>query len=218
MAVDFQKRSGINLTKNDTSEGIGVKLDDKMGGFIKAELRWRSGMGSGRSDLDLFCWRVGSGSKGRKGGLRGILSKKNADLAEVIYHKNLGAADVAPYVLHGGDLRTPGVETIRAGHLEQHDYLLFGAYQAFGNGVGSLKSFNAHVVVTDAENNKVQVNLNQSHPNRYWATIVLVDFTHPEGYIVKPVEDYSRPGVESSPILHSDGRITMNEGPKYLFK
>lgn len=217
MAVDFNKGK-VSLSKDTTKDGVGVKLDKKATGVLKAELRWRSGMGDSRSDLDLFGWVVGNGTKGRKGGLRGMLGGRSTDMAEVIYHKNRGALTKPPYVEHGGDSKVPGVETIQVGSLDALSYVMFGVYQAYGNGVGSLKSFDAHVVITDSEGNQTRVDLTESHPNRYWVTIALVDFTQPQGYIVKPVEQYSRPGTEKSPVLYADGRFTMNEGPTYLFK
>lgn len=218
MAISFDKRPGVSLDKNTTSEGVGVKLDKKSSGLITAELRWRSGVGKNRSDLDLFGWVVGTGTKGRKGGLKGLLGGKSPDMAEVIYHKNLGSLGKAPHVEHSGDSRKPGVETIKVGGLDEVRYVMFGVYQAFGNGVGSLKSFNAHVIVTDTEGNQTRVNLTEDHPNRYWATIALVDLTPQQGYVVKPIEQYSRPGTERSPVLHADGNITMDQGPTYMFK
>ncbi|TDC49947.1 hypothetical protein E1281_22615 [Actinomadura sp. KC345] len=217
MAVSFEKRVGVSLDKKAAREGVGVRLDKKATGLITAELRWQSGVGTGRADLDLFGWVVGAGTRGRKGGLKGMLGKSDA-LAEVVYHKHLGSLHQPPYLEHGGDSREPGVETIRVGSLDQVQYVLFGVYQAFGNGAGSLRSFDAHVVVTDTEGNRTRVNLTESHPNRYWVTVALVDLTPPQGYVVRPVEEYSRPGTEKSPVLYADGHFTMNAGPRYLFK
>lgn len=216
--MDFTKRSGINLNKDTASQGVGVALANKGFGVITATLRWKSGMGAGRADLDLFGWVVGKDTAGRKGGLAGRFGKKDPSLATVVYHKNLGSLEQAPYFEHGGDSRTPGQEVMRLGSLEQQDFALFGVYQAFGNGVGSLKSFNAHVVVTDTEGNETVVNLTEDHANRYWAAIALVDLTHPQGYVIRPVEEYSRPGTEQSPLLRSDGSFVMNEGPEYRNK
>jgi uncharacterized protein involved in tellurium resistance len=217
MAVDFNKGK-ISLSKDTAQDGVGVKLDSKESGVLKAELRWRSGVGANRSDLDLFGWVVGGSTKGRKGGLRGMLGGRSSEMAEVIYHKNLGDLHKPPYVQHSGDSKVPGVETIRVGSLDALSYVMFGVYQAYGNGVGSLKSFDAHVVITDTEGNETRVDLTESHPSRYWVTIALVDLTNPQGYIVKPVEEYSKPGTEKSPVLYADGRFTMNEGPTYLIK
>lgn len=220
MAVDFSKGK-VSLSKDTAEDGVGVKLDSKESGILKAELRWRSGVGANRSDLDLFGWVVGNGTKGRKGGLRGMLSGKfgkSGEVAEVIYHKNLGSLTKFPYVEHSGDSKVPGVETIRFGALDAIDYAMVGAYQFFGNGVGSLKSFDAHVVITDTEGNETRVNLTESHTSRYWVVVALVDLTNPKGYIVKPVEQYSKPGTEKSPVLYADGSFTMNEGPTYLRK
>lgn len=214
MGIDFTKGK-VNMTKGHAQ---GVRLEDKRDGLITAELRWLSGV-SGGADLDLFAWVISEGAKGgRKGGLRGLLKGKSADLAEVVYHKNPGSLLQAPYVQHQGDSRIPGVEVTKVGSLDKVSYVLFGVYQAFGNGSGSLKSFDAQVAVTDTEGNRTFVDLVESHPNRYWATIALVDFTPFEGYVVKGVEDYSEPGTEKSPVLYADGRFALNEGPMYLFK
>lgn len=216
MSVDFTKGK-VSLSKQTAPEGAGVALDSKEQSKLTVELRWRSGVAGG-ADLDLFCWRVGDGSKGRKGGLRGMLGKKDSSLAEVIYHKNRGSAVNPPYVAHSGDSRTPGVETVTVTNLDKHDYVMFGVYQAFGNGVGSLKSFDAHVVITDTEGNETRVDLNESHPNRYWVAIAVVDCTNPQGYKVVPVEQYSKPGTEKSPVLHANGDVQMNVGPLYIMK
>ncbi|MFI0406015.1 hypothetical protein [Actinomadura sp. 3N508] len=218
MPINFEKRSGVILDKKSAGEGVGVQLAKKASGLVTAELRWRSGVGAKRSDLDLFGWVVGPDTRGRRGGLKGMFSGMSDGMAEVIYHKNLGSLHEAPHVEHSGDSRVPGVETIRVGSLDVIRYVLFGVYQAFGNGAGSLKSFDAHVVVTDTEGNETRVNLAESHPNRYWVTVALVDFTPPQGYVVRPVEQYSRPGTEKSPVLYADGRVAMNEGPRYLLK
>jgi uncharacterized protein involved in tellurium resistance len=217
MAIDFEKRPSANLNKNSAEDGIGVRLDNKTSSLITATLKWRSGVRGG-SDLDLFAWVVGAGTQGREGGLKGLIKGKTGDLAEVIYHKNLGALDKPPHAEHGGDSKIPGEESVRLGNLDKIDYAMFGVYQAFGNGAGSLKSFDAHVIVTDTEGNEIRVDLVNDHPNRYWATIAHLDLTNPRGYIVKPIEDYSKSRTEKSPVLYADGHFTLNKGPMYLMK
>lgn len=215
MAVNFSKGK-VDLNKNSSQDGAGVALDNKGTGLITATLKWRSGVAGG-ADLDLFGWVVGDETKGRKGGLAGRFSKKDPGLAEVVYHKNLGSLSKPPYVEHG-DSKVPGQETMRIGELALVDYVMFGVYQAYGNGVGSLKSFGATVTITDTEGNQTTVNLVENHPNRYWAAVALVDLTPSQGYVVKAIETYSKPGTEKSPVLKADGSFTMNEGPTYLFK
>ncbi|MGI5203028.1 hypothetical protein ACQEU6_15815 [Spirillospora sp. CA-108201] len=218
MAINFNKAPNANLTKND--EAVGVALDDKAGSVITAELTWQSGVAGG-SDLDLFGWVVGKSGVAvpRQRGLFNRLAKADAvGTAEVVYHHNLGSLQDRPHMQHTGDSRVPGSEVMRLGNLSEQGYALFGVYQAYGNGVGSLKSFGAKVTVTDTEGNQTTVPLVQDHPNRYWASIVLVDCTDPRGYVVRKVEDYSRPGIERSPVLYADGSFKMNEGPEYLTK
>lgn len=215
VTIDFTKASGISLTKND--EAVGVALDNKAGSVITAELTWLSGVPGG-SDLDLFGWVVNRSGVAapRRWGL--FNRSTNAGTAAVVYHSNLGSLQASPFMQHAGDSRTPGSEVMRLGNLSEQGYALFGVYQAFGNGVGSLKSFQAQVTVTDTEGNQITVPLVEDNPNRYWATIALVDCTDPRGYVVRKVESYSRPNTERSPILYTNGSFTMNEGPTYLNK
>ncbi|MEV5753372.1 hypothetical protein AB0L00_36600 [Actinoallomurus sp. NPDC052308] len=222
MSIDFSKRPAATLTKND--DAVGVALDDKVGGVITAELTWRSGV-EGGSDLDLFGWVIGRNDvvvPTPSKGLRGLMAKATtplpANAATVVYHHNLGSLQAPPFMRHGGDSRTPGREVMYLAGLEKQGYALFGVYQAYGNGAGSLLRFGATVTVTDTEGNKVTVPLLQDHPNRYWATIVLVDCTDPRGYVIRQVEQYSRPGTEHSPVLYADGSFKMNQGPTYLVK
>ncbi|MCO5967315.1 hypothetical protein [Actinoallomurus soli] len=58
----------------------------------------------------------------------------------------------------------------------------------------------------------------RDHPNRHWATIVLVDCTNPRGYVICQIEQYSRPGTEHSPVLYADGSFKMNQGSTYMVK
>jgi hypothetical protein len=221
MAMDFTKRPATTLTKD---EAVGVVLDDKVGGRITAELTWLSGV-EGGSDLDLFGWIIGRNDaivptprKGLFNRLPKATTTLSPNAADVVYHGNLGALDVRPFMRHGGDSRVPGREVMYLNRLSEQGYALFGVYQAYGNGAGSLKQFGATVTVTDTEGNKITVPLQQNHPNRYWAAIALVDCTDTRGYMVRKVEQYSSPGIERSPVLYPDGSFMMDLGPEYRVK
>ncbi|MEV5711991.1 hypothetical protein [Actinoallomurus sp. NPDC052274] len=214
MSIDFSKRPATTLTKND--EAVGVALADKVRSVITAELTWRSGV-TGGSDLDLFGWVIGGNdvvvpTPGKD------TTPLSADVATVVHHHNLGSLQAPPFMQHQGDRRTPGREVMYLTGLAEQGYALFGVYQAYGNGSGSLRRFGATVTVTDTEGNKTTVPLLGRNPFRYWATIAVVDCTDPRGYVVRRAEKYSRLGTERSPVLYADGSFKMNRGRRYLVK
>jgi hypothetical protein len=48
--------------------------------------------------------------------------------------------------------------------------------------------------------------------------IALIDFTNPNGYQIRQIEEYGQPGSERRPMLYSDGRYKMDVGREYHCK
>jgi hypothetical protein len=91
--------------------------------------------------------------------------------------------------------------------------VLLCAYSAVGNGFGSFKAYDAHVVVDDGQGSTITVPLFNKNKFSYWVAIALIDATDPAGLRVSQVETYGRSFSERRPLLHADGRFEMSKGP-----
>jgi uncharacterized protein involved in tellurium resistance len=185
-AVDLAKKGSavIPLTKGDAGA---LRID--------ATLKWTGRSGAGSSDLDFYALYIdGSGQEG------------------AVYYKDRGALDAAPWITLDGDSRGAGQEkiAITAG---KHPYVLLCAYSAIGNGFGSFKAYNAHVVVDDGQGSTITVPLFNKNKFSYWVAIALIDATDPAGLRVTQVETYGKSFSERRPLLHADGRFEMSKGP-----
>ncbi len=199
--------TGINLTKGG-SAGISLTKGDPTV-QITAHLDWDGGSSSRRArgaDLELYVLHI-SADDVTAGGKRSMPIPGGA-----IYYRNLGSLDRAPYIQHHGDSLTPGRETATIARPDQQGYALICAYSAVSNGVGSFKEYGAKAIITDGRDQTVAVPLYDNNRHAYWVAIALVDFTH-DGAVISQVEKYSRPGSEARPVLYSNGRIGMDEGP-----
>ena len=194
---------GVSLTKG-ASAGISLTKSD-LAAAVTAHLDWDGGSASRRArgaDLELYVLYVPKSDVGS-----GKDTTRNA-----VYYRALGDANRPPYIQHHGDSLVPGRETATIGHLDQQGYALICAYSAVGNGVGSFKSYGAKAIVTDGAGQTVTVPLYDDNRHAYWVAIALVDFTI-DGAVIRQVEQYSRPGSENRPVLHSDGSVQMDAGP-----
>ncbi|MFF3928613.1 TerD family protein [Streptomyces hirsutus] len=199
--------TGISLTKGASTSISLSKSDPTV--QITAHLDWDGGSDSRRArgaDLELYVLHVPAADV-VAGGKRSMPTPGGA-----IYYRNLGSLTETPYIRHHGDSLTPGRETATIARPDQQGYALVCAYSAVGNGVGSFKEYGAKAIVTDGHGQTVSVPLYDNNRHAYWVAIALVDFTH-EGAVISQVERYSRPGSEARPVLYSNGRIGMDEGP-----
>jgi uncharacterized protein involved in tellurium resistance len=188
---------------------------------VTATLEWDGGSDDRRrrgADLDLYALFVPAVKAQRGAKEPGTLVKSGAKAKggkgqDVVYYKQLGALEKAPYIHLDGDARVPGKETVRIVRPDQQGYVLLCAYSAVSNGFGSFRSFGAKVVVTDGRGSTVTVPLFENTKTRYWVAIALVDFTDPDGAAIRHIEAYSARMTERRPVLHTDGTIEMNAGP-----
>ncbi|MGC0421356.1 TerD family protein [Embleya sp. AB8] len=197
--VDLAKggRATISLDKDDRSV------------TVTASLVWDGGDDARRktgADLDLYALFV----PGAKVGPRAD-GKPEGD--GVVYYRDLGSLNSAPYIKLDGDSRAPGRETVRITRPDQQGYVLICAYSAVENGFGSFKSYGAHAEVTDGQGSTVTVPLFNNKRAVFWVAIALVDFTDPEGVSIRHVEKYSKLMQERRPMLYSDGTFEMGAGP-----
>ncbi|MBB2988500.1 TerD family protein [Terracoccus luteus] len=198
----------LNLTKTPlgrvsldkgSSATISLTKADRGTLRMRASLRWK-GRQHGASDLDLYALYIDAAG--------------NPEGA--VYYRNRGFVGKAPFIRLDQDSRSAGEEdlTIIAGH---HRYVLLCAYSAVGNGVGSFKSYNAHVVIDDGAGSEVTVPLFNENKFSYWVAIALLDFTDPSGARVTQVEQYGKSFSEKRPVLRPDGTFQMSKG-KIEFK
>lgn len=174
----------INLKKK---EAISIKKTEK----VIATLEWDK-----KKDLDLYCFYV----------------TKNGEEGKV-YYRNKGNANSAPFITLDGDFIGAGKETIVVHKASELKYVLFAAYSALSNGIGSFKSMKAKAIVDNQMGQKVTSPLFENNKFAYWVAIAMIDFTHPENMSVSHVESYSKSGTERSPLLYKDGTFKMNVGP-----
>ncbi|MFF9285443.1 TerD family protein [Streptomyces griseosporeus] len=198
--------SGINLSKGGSSSISLSKSDPTV--QITAHLDWDGGTAQRRArgaDLELYVLHVPAAD---------VTAGKNSAPTPggAIYYRNLGSLEEPPYIRHHGDSLTPGRETATITRPDQQGYALVCAYSAVGNGVGSFKEYGARALITDGRGQTVNVPLYDDNRRAYWVAIALVDFTR-DGALISQVERYSRLGSEARPVLYSDGRIGMDEGP-----
>ncbi|MDN3020432.1 TerD family protein [Streptomyces sp. S.PB5] len=208
----------------DKGSQVSLSLDKKDRELVvTVALEWDGGSDERRrrgADLDLYALFVPAGQAQRGTQAPGTIvktgrgeKKGKGGVGDVVYYKNLGSLQQAPYIQLDGDARVPGRETVRIVRPEEQGYVLLCAYSAVSNGFGSFKSFGAKVVVDDGRGSVVTVPLYENTKTRYWVAIALVDFTAPDGAAVQHIESYSGRMNERRPVLHPDGTIEMNAGP-----
>ncbi|MGW7209264.1 TerD family protein [Streptomyces sp. NPDC054837] len=206
----------------DKGSQVSLSLDKKDRELVvTVALEWDGGSDDRRrrgADLDLYALFVPAAQAQRGSQAPGTIIKtgrgeKKGKGGEVVYYKNLGSLQQAPYIQLDGDARAPGRETIRIVRPEEQGYVLLCAYSAVSNGFGSFKSFGAQVVVDDGRGSHITVPLYENTKTRYWVAIALVDFTTADGAAIQHIESYSGRMNERRPVLHPDGTIEMNAGP-----
>lgn len=179
------KLSKIELKKKET---VNIQKSTR----ITAHLEWDAD----NKDLDLYCFYV------TKAGEQGK-----------VYWKDLGSADSMPYITLSGDSQNKGQETILIHRPDELKYLLFAAYSALSNGIGSFKSMRARAVVDNHLGSTVTAPLLEENKYAYWVAIAHVDLTIPGSMKVSHVEAYSGRHKENSPVLFPDGTFQMDIGP-----
>ncbi|EDY43922.1 TerD family protein [Streptomyces sp. SPB074] len=203
-AADPTPSGTVTLTKGGST---GISLRKTAGRTVDVHLDWDGGDEDRRArgaDLELYVLAVPRDAVVPVG--------TPPSEATAIYYRQRGTLDAPPYIRHHGDSRTPGRETVTIGHLDQQGYALVCAYSAVSNGIGSFRSYGARVTVTDHADQTVHVPLYKRSAFSYWAAIALLDFTGPE-VVIRQVEKYGAVQSEARPVLLSDGRIRMNDGP-----
>ncbi|WP_037881139.1 TerD family protein [Streptomyces sp. NRRL F-5727] len=196
----------VTLTK-DGHATIDMRKDDP-GLVVTATLEWDGGSEERQeagADLDLYALYV----PGPRVTPPGTRAKKSDD---AVYYRALGSASGPPYIALDGDARVPGRETVTIHRPDQQGYVLVCAYSAVENGTGSFRSFGARAVVTDGRGSTVEVPLFHDSELSYWVAIALIDFTAPDGALIRHVEQYSEEHEEARPALYSDGTFAMGAG------
>ncbi|WP_066073071.1 TerD family protein [Neobacillus soli] len=179
----------VNLAKIELKKKQTVNI--KKSQRITATLEWET-----NKDLDLYCFYV----------------MKNGRTGKV-YYRDLGASNHFPYIKLDGDAQQFGKETIEIYKTDELAYVLFAAYSAVGNGVGSFYSMRAKAVVDNHMGNVVVAPLLERNDNAYWVAIAQIDFTQQGAMNVAHVERYSKDHSEASPLLFPDGTFKMDVGP-----
>ena len=178
------EKMNINLKKK---ESISIAKSNK----IVATLEWANP----KKDLDLYCFYV----------------LKNGDTGKV-YYRSMGNAKSEPFITLDGDSRGAGKETIVIHDPSKLKYVLFAAYSAVSNGIGSFKSMKAQAVVDNQLGQRITSPLYEKNRLAYWVAIAHIDFTDANNISVSHVEKYSKSGSENSPELYVDGLFEMDRG------
>ncbi|MDO3411612.1 TerD family protein [Saccharibacillus sp. CPCC 101409] len=199
-AVREPKPGSVDIAKPVASKVMLEKIELKKPGSVSirksssalASLVWENP----RKDLDLYCFYV----------------TKEGQCGKV-YYKDRGSSQKAPYIELDKDARGAGEETIRIYRTDELKYVLFCAYSAVSNGFGSFKGMKARAVVDNGEGQSVESWLQKKNIFSYWVAIAKIDFTGEDRMEVSQVENYSKGGVENSPLLYADGSFKMDVGP-----
>ncbi|GAA1184005.1 uncharacterized protein involved in tellurium resistance [Kitasatospora gansuensis] len=195
----------VVLTKGGSARISLAKADPEA--KITCTLSWQGRENGQRSDLDLFALHVPAEA----------VSSAAAATTDAVDHRTLGSLTAAPHLLHSGDSTAPGSETVTIGRLDRHGYILLCAYSAVSNGVGSFRSYQAEITVTDHRGQTVTCTLSEESDKSYWCAFALIDLTDPAGARIRNVENYSGKSIERSPLLRTDGSFEMDKGP-FRFK
>ncbi|MBK3496268.1 TerD family protein [Viridibacillus sp. YIM B01967] len=179
------KPMNVTLKKK---ESISIQKSAK----VVATLEWEKE----RKDLDLYCFYV----------------LKNGEMGKV-YYKDMGNINKAPFITLDGDSKQSGKETIVIHQPSKLNYVLFAAYSALSNGIGSFKSMKAKAVVDNQMGQRVTSSLFQKNKFSYWVAIAHINFTEENEMAVSHVETYSKMNSERSPLLERDGSFKMDVGP-----
>ncbi|MGH1328361.1 TerD family protein [Bacillus pretiosus] len=179
----------INVVKVELKKKQSINIQKSK--MVTATLEWET-----NKDLDLYCFYVTT----------------NGEIGK-IYYKNLGSSKVSPYIVLDGDSQEPGKETIRIYRPEALKYVLFAAYSAVGNGVGSFYSMKAKAVVDNHMGRVVTAPLLEINDHAYWVCIAHIDFTNSNELKISHVESYSKDHSEASPLLYENGKFRMDVGP-----
>ncbi|WP_420975187.1 TerD family protein [Bacillus thuringiensis] len=179
----------INAVKVELKKKQSINIQKSK--MVTATLEWET-----NKDLDLYCFYVTT----------------NGEIGKV-YYKNLGSSKVSPYIVLDGDSQEPGKETIRIYRPEALKYVLFAAYSAVGNGVGSFYSMRAKAVVDNHMGSVVTAPLLEINDHAYWVCIAHIDFTNSNELKFSHVESYSKDHSEASPLLYENGKFRMDVGP-----
>ncbi|MDM5153663.1 TerD family protein [Bacillus sp. DX1.1] len=182
-------QTSMNITKVELKKKQSINIQKSK--MVTATLEWET-----NKDLDLYCFYV----------------TKNGEIGK-IYYRNLGSSNVSPYIVLDGDAQEPGKETIRIYRPEALKYVLFAAYSAIENGIGSFYSMKAKAVVDNHMGNVVTAPLLERNDNAYWVCIAHIDFTNQNEMKISHVESYSQDHSEASPLLYEDGKFLMDVGP-----
>ncbi|WP_052646766.1 TerD family protein [Paenibacillus terrae] len=179
----------VKLIKLDLKkqESINIHKSEK----VTATLEWAT-----KKDLDLYCFYV----------------TKDYNVGK-IYYRNLGSSHSTPYIQLNGDALTHGKETIIIHRPEALRFVLFAAYSAVSNGIGSFKSMKVRAVVDNHQGQVITTPLHEKNSYAYWVAIAHIDFTGTNQMKVSHVEKYSGKNVEHSPLLYEDGSFKMDVGP-----
>ncbi|MDO6658080.1 TerD domain-containing protein [Anaerobacillus sp. 1_MG-2023] len=186
--VQFSQEAVVPLTVTlKKKEAISIRKSEK----VVATLEWKS-----KKDLDLYCFYVlKDGTEGK------------------VYYRTPGHAHKEPYITLDGDAQGAGKETVVVHKPSELKYVLFSAYSAISNGIGSFKSMKAKAVVDNQMGQTVTSPLFEKNNFAYWVAIAKIDFTDPLDMSVSHVEKYSKSGTERSPLLYQNGSFEMNVGP-----
>ncbi|MGH0829043.1 TerD family protein [Bacillus pretiosus] len=179
----------INVVKVELKKKQSINIQKSK--MVTATLEWET-----NKDLDLYCFYVTT----------------NGEIGKA-YYKNLGSSKVSPYIVLDGDSQEPGKETIRIYRPEALKYVLFAAYSAVGNGIGSFYSMKAKAVVDNHMGSVVTAPLLEINDHAYWVCIAHIDFTNSNEMKISHVESYSKDHSEASPLLYENGKFRMDVGP-----
>ena len=130
-----------------------------------------------------------------------------------MYYKKKGDVQKAPFITLDKDAKNAGKETMIIHDPSKLAYVLFAAYSALSNGVGSFKSMQAKAVVDNQMGQVVTSSLYEENKNAYWVAIAHIDFTQATEMSVRHIETYSQPRSERSPVLEKNGDFKMDAGP-----
>ncbi|RED86487.1 TerD family protein [Cohnella phaseoli] len=183
-----ESSSPVQLSKVSLEKQGSVNI--RKSGKVTARLEWESA-----KDLDLYCFYVTANNEVGK-----------------IYYRNMGSPQKSPYIQLDGDSKGKGQETITIHKPEELKYVLFAAYSAISNGIGSFYSMKARAVVDNHQGQQVVSSLYEKNNYSYWVAIAHIDFTSPSEMKVSHVEQYSKRFTEKSPLLYEDGSFKMNVG------
>ena len=205
---------GVNLAKGSVSltKGSSINMLKKADTVFTASVSWKSG-----TDYDVYALVLKRDGKVETASFFGIHGRPVDEYTPVVANgavKHLG--DVGR---SAGSSRGGATETVEIRMTDDIVAVVPVAYSAQSNGSGSFYKYKVSLAVDNGAGDKVTIDANNaSKDNGIYTCVPAIIWNRPGGAEIQAVELYSRRGSELRPAIDRNGNLTMDAGPRNIYK